>query len=127
MDGARFPEVAGIMRVDITADMLHLPTVASVREAKAMLAENLAAGPSAFEEHRSLDIIEIYAASNNRVEDIRELRDTVRFPPQGAKKKVYTFDEDHIVDELEVLPKAVEVPLSGSSSRAASTTRWSTT
>lgn len=48
-------------------------------------------------EGRSLNIIEIDAASNNKVEDVRELRDTVRIPPQGARKKVYIVDEVHML------------------------------
>lgn len=66
----------------------------------------------AFEEHRSLNIIEIDAASNNRVEDIRELRDTVRVPPQGAKKKVYILDEVHMLSAsaFNALLKTLEEP-----------------
>jgi DNA polymerase-3 subunit gamma/tau len=66
----------------------------------------------AFEDHRSLNIIEIDAASNNRVEDIRELRDTVRVPPQGAKKKVYILDEVHMLSAsaFNALLKTLEEP-----------------
>ena len=66
----------------------------------------------AFEEGRSLNIIEIDAASNNRVEDIRELRDTVRVPPQGAKKKVYILDEVHMLSAsaFNALLKTLEEP-----------------
>ena len=41
-----------------------------------------------FEEGRSLNIIEIDAASNNKVEDIRDLRETVRIPPQGSRRRL---------------------------------------
>ena len=51
----------------------------------------------AFEEGRSMNVIEIDAASNNGVDDIRELRDTVRLPPQGANKKIYILDEVHML------------------------------
>ena len=66
----------------------------------------------AFEEGRSLNIIEIDAASNNRVEDIRELRDTVRVPPQGANKKVYILDEVHMLSAsaFNALLKTLEEP-----------------
>ena len=66
----------------------------------------------AFEEGRSLNIIEIDAASNNRVEDIRELRDTVRIPPQGATKKVYILDEVHMLSAsaFNALLKTLEEP-----------------
>ena len=66
----------------------------------------------AFEAGRSMNIIEIDAASNNRVEDIRELRDTVRVPPQGAKKKVYILDEVHMLSAsaFNALLKTLEEP-----------------
>lgn len=50
-----------------------------------------------FEEGRNLNIIEIDAASNNSVNDVRELRDTVRIPPQGTRMKVYIVDEVHML------------------------------
>ena len=52
---------------------------------------------STFVEGRNLNVIEIDAASNNSVQDIRDLRDTVRIPPQGAAKKVYIVDEVHML------------------------------
>ena len=65
-----------------------------------------------FEEGRSLNIIEIDAASNNRVEDIRELRDTVLIPPQGSRKKVYIIDEVHMLSNaaFNALLKTLEEP-----------------
>ena len=65
-----------------------------------------------FAEGRSLNIIEIDAASNNKVDDIRELRDTVRVPPQGAKKKVYIVDEVHMLSTsaFNALLKTLEEP-----------------
>lgn len=64
------------------------------------------------EEGRSLNIIEIDAASNNRVDDIRELRDTVRVPPQGGRKKVYIIDEVHMLSAsaFNALLKTLEEP-----------------
>src|SRR5271157_2406939 len=41
----------------------------------------------------SLDVIEMDAASNNSVEDIRELRDQVAFAPVSGRHKVYILDE----------------------------------
>ncbi len=52
---------------------------------------------SSFTEGRNLNVVEIDAASNNSVADIRDLRDTVRIPPQGADKKVYIIDEVHML------------------------------
>ncbi len=65
-----------------------------------------------FAEGRSLNIIEIDAASNNKVDDIRELRDTVRVPPQGARKKVYIVDEVHMLSTsaFNALLKTLEEP-----------------
>jgi DNA polymerase-3 subunit gamma/tau len=66
----------------------------------------------AFEEGRSLNVFEIDAASNNRVEDVRELRETVRVPPQGARKKVYIIDEVHMLSNaaFNALLKTLEEP-----------------
>lgn len=51
----------------------------------------------AFEEQRSMNIHELDAASNNSVEDIRELIDQVRIPPQIGKYKVFIIDEVHML------------------------------
>ncbi|HEY4656754.1 MAG TPA: DNA polymerase III subunit gamma/tau [Cyclobacteriaceae bacterium] len=48
-------------------------------------------------EHNSLNIFELDAASNNSVEDIRNLIDQVRYPPQFGKFKVYIIDEVHML------------------------------
>jgi DNA polymerase-3 subunit gamma/tau len=66
----------------------------------------------AFEDGRSLNIFEIDAASNNKVDDIRELRETVRVPPQGSKKKVYIIDEVHMLSKqaFNALLKTLEEP-----------------
>lgn len=45
----------------------------------------------------SLNIYELDAASNNSVEDIRNLIDQVRYPPQQGKYKVYIIDEVHML------------------------------
>ena len=50
-----------------------------------------------FEEGRSMNIHELDAASNNSVEDIRELIEQVRIPPQGGKYKVFIIDEVHML------------------------------
>ena len=43
-----------------------------------------------------MDVIEIDAASNNGVDDIRELRENVQYPPSKGKYKVYIVDEVHM-------------------------------
>ncbi len=65
-----------------------------------------------FEEGRSLSIFEIDAASHNKVEDIRDLRETVRIPPQGSRKKVYIIDEVHMLSNaaFNALLKTLEEP-----------------
>ena len=47
----------------------------------------------------NLDVIEIDAASNNSVDDIRELRDTVKYTPANSKYKVYIIDEVHMLSQ----------------------------
>ncbi len=51
----------------------------------------------AFNENRSLNIFELDAASNNSVEDIRSLIDSVRVAPQMGTKSVYIIDEVHML------------------------------
>ena len=50
-----------------------------------------------FSQNASFNIHELDAASNNSVEDIRNLIDQVRFPPQDGKYKVYIIDEVHML------------------------------
>ncbi len=51
----------------------------------------------AFNEQRSYNIHELDAASNNSVDDIRQLIDQVRIPPQVGKYKVFIIDEVHML------------------------------
>ena len=51
----------------------------------------------AFNEQRSYNIIELDAASNNSVDDIRTLIDQVRIPPQVGQYKVFIIDEVHML------------------------------
>lgn len=59
-----------------------------------------------------INIIEIDAASNNKVDDIRELREKVKFAPIGAKYKVYIIDEVHMLSDsaFNALLKTLEEP-----------------
>lgn len=63
-------------------------------------------------ESTHLDIIEIDAASNNSVEDIRDLRDKVQIAPVSAPKKVYIIDEVHMLSKsaFNALLKTLEEP-----------------
>ncbi|HVX58120.1 MAG TPA: DNA polymerase III subunit gamma/tau [Candidatus Saccharimonadales bacterium] len=59
-----------------------------------------------------LDIIEIDAASNRRIDEIRELRDKVHISPTSAKYKVYIIDEVHMLtrEAFNALLKTLEEP-----------------
>ncbi|HEX6510780.1 MAG TPA: DNA polymerase III subunit gamma/tau, partial [Chloroflexota bacterium] len=61
---------------------------------------------------RSLDIVEIDAASNGRVDDARDLRDQINFAPNEAKYKFYIIDEAHQItkDAFDALLKTFEEP-----------------
>lgn len=63
-------------------------------------------------EHTHLDIIEIDAASNNGVDDVRDLRDKVQLAPTSAAKKVYIIDEVHMLSKpaFNALLKTLEEP-----------------
>ena len=60
----------------------------------------------------NIDIIEIDAASNNRVDEIRDLRDKVKYPPIYGKFKVYIIDEVHMLTDsaFNALLKTLEEP-----------------
>ena len=59
-----------------------------------------------------LDVIEIDAASNNGVDNIRELRESVKYPPAAGRKKVYIIDEVHMLSTgaFNALLKTLEEP-----------------
>lgn len=60
----------------------------------------------------SLDVIEIDGASNNNVEQVRELRDTVKFAPVRGAYKIYLIDEVHMLSAgaFNALLKTLEEP-----------------
>ncbi len=66
----------------------------------------------AFNEGRAIDLIEIDAASQNRVEDIHNLKEKVNFAPNSAKYKVYIVDEVHMLSTsaFNALLKTLEEP-----------------
>ena len=59
-----------------------------------------------------MDVVEIDAASNNSVDDIRELRESVKYTPSKAKYKVYIIDEVHMLSQgaFNALLKTLEEP-----------------
>ncbi|QQS21283.1 MAG: DNA polymerase III subunit gamma/tau [Candidatus Moraniibacteriota bacterium] len=66
----------------------------------------------AFETGHAFDILEIDGASHNSVENIRELRDTVKLPPSLGAKKIYIIDEVHMlsIGAWNALLKTLEEP-----------------
>ncbi|MDB6018168.1 MAG: polymerase subunit gamma/tau [Pedosphaera sp.] len=63
-------------------------------------------------EGRSLDVLEIDGASNRGIEEIRELRDTVKYAPASSKFKIYIIDEVHMLtkEAFNALLKTLEEP-----------------
>ena len=60
----------------------------------------------------SVDVMEIDGASNNSVNDIRDLRERVKYVPSGAQYKVYIIDETHMLSDaaFNALLKTLEEP-----------------
>lgn len=60
----------------------------------------------------SMDVMELDAASNNGVDDARELMETVKYPPQHGRFKVYIIDEVHMLSNaaFNALLKTLEEP-----------------
>ena len=67
---------------------------------------------TAIRDGRFLDVIEIDAASNNGVDNIRELRESIKYPPAAGRKKVYIIDEVHMLSTgaFNALLKTLEEP-----------------
>lgn len=63
-------------------------------------------------EGRSMDVMEIDGASNNGVEQVRELRETVQYMPAASKFKIYIIDEVHMLSTaaFNALLKTLEEP-----------------
>jgi DNA polymerase III subunit gamma/tau len=66
----------------------------------------------AVNENRFMDMIEIDAASNNGVDDVRDLREKINFSPSQGKYKVYVIDEVHMLSggAFNALLKTLEEP-----------------
>ena len=63
---------------------------------------NQCANCRAINEENFLDVLEIDAASNRGIDEIRDLRDKVRFAPSQGKRKVYIIDEVHMLTNAHV-------------------------
>jgi len=74
--------------------------------------DNAAPINKAISSGRSLDLIEIDAASNRRIEEIRELREHVKYPPNEGKYKIFIIDEVHMLtpEAFNALLKTLEEP-----------------
>ena len=60
----------------------------------------------------NMDILEIDAASNNKVEEVRDIREKVQYPPVSGRYKVYIIDEVHMLTDsaFNALLKTLEEP-----------------
>lgn len=73
---------------------------------------NICTNCTAVNENRFLDLIEIDAASNTSVDDVRDLRDKINFIPSQGKYKIYIIDEVHMLSKsaFNALLKTLEEP-----------------
>ena len=80
---------------------------------KTTTARVLASRINGIDSHEAcLDIIELDGASNRGIDEIREIRESVKFPPSSVKYKVYIIDEAHMLTEqaFNALLKTLEEP-----------------
>ena len=80
---------------------------------KTTTARVLASTINGIEDHeKCLDIIELDGASNRGIDEIRDIRESVKFPPSSVKYKVYIIDEAHMLTEqaFNALLKTLEEP-----------------
>src|SRR6185369_1369684 len=73
---------------------------------------NICSSCKAINEGSSLDVLEIDAASNRGIDEIRDLREKVRLAPFSSKKKIYIIDEVHMLttEAFNALLKTLEEP-----------------
>ncbi len=95
-----------------TAARLLAKAVNCLAEDKAKRPCNECAHCLAVNENRFMDLIEIDAASNTSVEDVRDLRDKINFSPSQGTYKVYIIDEVHMLSTaaFNALLKTLEEP-----------------
>src|SRR3990172_8283023 len=91
----------------LVAQALHCPHPDSAQRP-----DNTCTHCVAVNEGRFLDLIEIDGASNNGVENIRELRDKINFAPNDGRYKIYIIDEVHMLSlgAFNALLKTLEEP-----------------
>ncbi len=95
-----------------TAARLLAKAVNCLNENKSKRPCNECAHCAAVNENRFMDLIEIDAASNTSVEDVRDLRDKINFSPSQGIYKVYIIDEVHMLSTaaFNALLKTLEEP-----------------
>jgi len=73
---------------------------------------NVCSKCKAIDNGRLMDVIEIDAASNRGIDEIRELRDNIKYPPSEGRYKVYIIDEVHMLtkEAFNALLKTLEEP-----------------
>ena len=95
-----------------TVARLLAKAVNCLNEDPAQRPDNTCKNCEAVNENRFMDMIEIDAASNNGVDDIRDLREKINFSPSQGKYKVYVVDEVHMLSggAFNALLKTLEEP-----------------
>ncbi len=95
-----------------TVARLLAKAVNCLNEDPAQRPDNTCRNCEAVNENRFMDMIEIDAASNNGVDDIRDLREKINFSPSQGKYKVYVVDEVHMLSggAFNALLKTLEEP-----------------
>ena len=73
------------------------PAASSARPVRPRTPDNTCANCIAILDGTAFDVIEIDAASNRGIDEIRALRDAVKFPPSVMRSKVYIIDEAHML------------------------------
>ncbi len=95
-----------------TVARLLAKAVNCLNEDPAQRPDNTCDHCKAVNENRFMDLIEIDAASNTSVDDIRDLRDKINFAPTQGKYKIYIIDEVHMLSTaaFNALLKTLEEP-----------------
>lgn len=97
----------------IVAKILNCPDAASLKSGKENIEPcNKCDSCISITEGRHLDVLEIDAASNRGIDEIRDLKEKIRLAPSYAKFKVYIIDEVHMLttDAFNALLKTLEEP-----------------
>jgi len=95
-----------------TVARLLAKAVNCLNEDPAQRPDNTCENCKAVNENRFMDLLEIDAASNNGVDDVRDLRDKINFSPSQGKYKIHLIDEVHMLSTaaFNALLKTLEEP-----------------